>query len=247
MIDFHCHVLPGMDDGSKSLEESVEMLEKSRWQGITAMALTPHFYADSETPERFLSRRASAMEQLRRAKKPNHPRLLAGAEVCYFPGIQQAEEISKLCLEGTPYLLLEMPFVPWTSRITDEVLKLSRKRKIKVVLAHIDRYLYIQKPRVIKELFENDILFQAGADSFLNWRQRRHMFQMLKEGKLAFLGSDCHNLTTRPPCLGQAMTMIAKKLGSQAVEAFKAENYAAVFGESVPAFNLTFGASTPRG
>ncbi len=247
MIDFHCHALPGVDDGSKSLEESVEMLERSARQGITVMALTPHFYADSDTPERFLIRRASAMEQLRRARKPNHPRLLAGAEVCYFPGIQRSAEISDLCLEGTPYLLLEMPFVPWTSRITDEVLKLNRRYRIKVVLAHIDRYLYIQKPRVIRELFENDILFQAGADSFLNWRQRRHMFQMLKEGKLAFLGSDCHNLTTRPPCLGQAMTMIAKKLGSQAVETFKAENYAAVFGESVPAFDFPFRVSMPRG
>ena len=59
-IDFHTHILPGIDDGSASVEESIELLKAEAAQGITKVVATPHFYANYDSPERFLERRAKA-------------------------------------------------------------------------------------------------------------------------------------------------------------------------------------------
>jgi len=67
MIDFHSHVLPKLDDGSRSTKESVEMMRRAVSQGITAMVATPHFYADRETPKEFLKRREESWKRLREA------------------------------------------------------------------------------------------------------------------------------------------------------------------------------------
>lgn len=233
MIDFHSHALHGVDDGSKSLEESLEMLEQSAQQGISVMALTPHFYGDKDAPERFLSRRAMAMEQLLQAKKPHHPKLLAGAEVCYFSGIQRAKEISQLCLEGTPFLLLEMPFVPWTERMLNDLWEMNQNSENVVVLAHIDRYISMQKAGVIQTLVNSGIKLQANANSFLNWHKRPRMLRMMKQRQISFLGSDCHNLTTRPPGMEDAQKLIARKLGSSAIQAMNEANYAELFGDDM--------------
>lgn len=62
MIDFHSHILPGVDDGSKNVEMSLEMLRASAAQGVTDICLTPHFYAERNTPEKFLEKRRRAAE-----------------------------------------------------------------------------------------------------------------------------------------------------------------------------------------
>lgn len=221
MIDFHCHVLPEMDDGSKSTNESIQMLELSVQQKITIMALTPHFYADTDTPERFFERRSRAFENLCSAIGQNAPQLLLGAEVHYFSGIHKSQSMMQFRLQGTKYLLLEMPFCRWTHRMLDEVSELNQSREITVVLAHIDRYLSMQKRDVVDQLFEDGVLLQANAESFLSWRERSKMLHFLENGYISFLGSDCHNLTDRPPRIGDALDVIEKKLGADAVQALK--------------------------
>lgn len=221
MIDFHSHILPEMDDGSKSVEESLQMLGLSARQGINVLALTPHFYADKDTPERFLQRRAQSFEKLLEADPQSAPQLLLGAEVEYFPGMHKTQAIPQLRLQGTKYLLLEMPFSKWTQRMLDEVSELNQSREINVVLAHIDRYLSMQKRGVIESLLSDGIRFQVNADCFLNRRKRGKMLRMLESGYISFLGSDCHNLTDRPPQIGDALEVIGKKLGTATAEMLK--------------------------
>ena len=112
MIDFHSHILPGMDDGSKSTQESLEMLDMLRAQGVDTVAATPHFYARENPPEVFLRRRAEAWNRLRPQLTADSPRVLLGAEVRYFQGISHVDRLHDLCLEGQDVLLLEMPFSP---------------------------------------------------------------------------------------------------------------------------------------
>lgn len=221
MIDFHSHILPEMDDGSKSVEESLQMLARSAQQGITCVALTPHFYAEKDTPQCFLERRAQSYEKLLEANPQNSSQLLLGAEVEYFLGMHKTQAIPQLRLQGTKYLLLEMPFSKWTRRMLDEVSELNQSREINVVLAHIDRYLSMQKQGVIESLLSDGIRFQANADCFLNWRKRGKMLRMLDNGYISFLGSDCHNLTDRPPQIGEALEVIGKKIGTDATEMLK--------------------------
>lgn len=217
MIDFHSHVLPGIDDGSKSVEESLQMLETSAGQGITHMAATPHFYPSETTPEQFLKRRDRAAERLQAVWRPEFPRLLLGAEVNYFEGISRAAEMDALRMEGTSLLLLEMPFRIWSDRIVEEIRALHNRPGYTVMLAHIERYLRFQKRAVWDELLGDGILMQSNASFFLRWNTKRKAVRMLDAGRIHFLGSDCHNMAERAPHLREALLAI----GTQRVRALE--------------------------
>lgn len=211
MIDVHSHVLPGMDDGSRSVEESLTMLEASAKQGVTCMAATPHFYADENSPEEFLTRRALAAQQLRNAWRPGLPTLKLGAEVCYFEGISRCEGLERLRFEGIDLLLLEMPFCPWTKRMVREVLEIHSQAGITVLLAHIERYLRWQQEEVWDTLGAAGVLNQCNASFFLRWQTKRKALRMLRKGRIHLLGSDCHNMDIRPPRLGEVLTVLGQR------------------------------------
>lgn len=208
MIDLHSHVLPGIDDGSKNVEESLAMLWASARQGIGYVAATPHFYPMENSPEQFLERRRAAAEQLRAVWQPGLPRLLLGAEVYYFTGISQSIEIETLCLGGT--LLLEMPFCPWTNRMLAEAIALREQRRLNVVLAHIERYFRWQPKELWEKLLNRGLLMQCNASFFVDWKTRRRAQKLLAMGRIHLLGSDAHNMTSRPPRMGEARSSIGE-------------------------------------
>ena len=210
MIDVHSHVLPGVDDGSKSVEESLAMLRTSAQQGIRCVAATPHFYAMESSPEQFLARRKAAADRLRAAWEPGLPKLLLGAEVYFFEGISRVDDIDRLALGGT-LLLLEMPFGPWTERMIAEAALLHEQRGLSVVLAHIERYFRWQPKELWDELLDMGLLTQCNAGFFLDWKTRHKARRMLAEGKIHLLGSDTHNMTARPPRLGEALASLGER------------------------------------
>lgn len=220
MIDIHTHVLPGVDDGSESVEESVSMLLSLARQGVTTAVATPHFYATQLEPERFFRHRQRAADRLAVAMSGQRLGidLLLGAEVLFFEGIAQTEQLPRFCIQGTQLLLLEMPFTPWSERWVREVLTISDRDDITVVLAHVDRYLRYTTPAVFEQMLDCGILFQANADFFERLSTRRTAFGMLREEMIHFLGTDCHNLTTRAPNMAAALDLIGKRLGGGAVE-----------------------------
>ncbi|MCD7787048.1 MAG: capsular polysaccharide biosynthesis protein, partial [Oscillospiraceae bacterium] len=123
MLDFHMHILPAVDDGSDSVETSMAMLRMSAEQGVEYIAATPHFYAERMTPESFLTRRRDAFALFTDAigGEAGLPRLLLGAEVHFFTGISTFDGLDALCLDGTKFLLLEMPFHTWSEHMLHEV------------------------------------------------------------------------------------------------------------------------------
>lgn len=219
MIDFHAHLLPGIDDGSDSVATSLAMLQEWRRQGISRICATPHFYADANRPGRFLQRRQDAWESLRIAMEEAgiaaHIRL--GAEVLYFSGIGSADGMDGLCLAGTSLLLLEMPFMPWSQRMLDEVAELS-SRGITPVAAHLERYFSFQSKKIMRRFMDLDILIQVNASFFLERSTQKQALKMLNEGSVHFLGSDAHNLSSRKPDLGQAIDLIRDRLGEEPLE-----------------------------
>ena len=218
MLDFHIHVLPNMDDGSKSEEMSLEMLRRSTAYGVDVMASTSHFYADENTPQRFLQRREEAYERLQEAMAQDggvFPKIVLGAEVHFFTGISTADELPQLCLQGTNLLLLEMPFYEWTERMVREVGAI-RRSGIQPVAAHIERYMDIQSKRMLQMYIEQGILIQCNAEYFLERKTARHAMKFLKQENVHFLGSDAHNVTSRRPNLGEAVELIRKKAGEDA-------------------------------
>ena len=204
IVDFHTHILPGMDDGSADPAESAAMLAEEARQGVDLVVLTPHFYATENSPRQFLARRSAAYQRLMQVVRPEFPQLRLGAEVQYFEGMSRVESLDGLTVEGTPLLLLEMPFSRWPSRTVSEVLELNDRQGVQVVLAHVERYLPMQYEEAWRTFAENGVLMQASASAFRSWGKRRKIRSMMRDGMIQFFGSDCHNMDDRPPNLNAA-------------------------------------------
>lgn len=227
MIDIHSHILPGIDDGSRDTEMSLQMLERISNQDIDTVFLTPHFYADMNDPETFIRDRRSAFMNLVEALKERQtpcPRLLAGAEVHYYRGIGRSEHISKLCMGISRFILIEPMFRPWTPAFVDEIRELGYSEDLKVIIAHIERYFDQDKDLVNALISDPNIYIQANAEFFVDKKTRRRALKMFGEGSIDFLGSDCHNTTSRIPNLGEAMEIITDKFGSSALSRIEDNN-----------------------
>ena len=222
MIDLHSHILPGIDDGSRDSQMSQGMLEELSRQGVQVVIATPHFYASRHIPETFMQRRAAALEQLS-AVQGSYPQIIPGAEVAYFNGMGRSDILNHLQLGHSGLLLVEMPFCPWTQRMVRDICELPSQTGLTPVLAHVDRYRKRnQLLRYMDQLLNEGVLFQCNAEAFLSLSSRRWALKLLEAGCIHFLGSDAHNLTTRPPRLQQAAAVIAKKLGSDTLDALTA-------------------------
>lgn len=212
MIDFHSHILPSVDDGSKSLEMTRQMLEASFRQGVKHIVATPHFYATNTTVEAFLQRRDAGWDSLR---EQTEPRVHLGAEVAYFPNMSRSDAMQQLQIDQTGLLLVEMPFEQWTDRVIADVCALQDRQGLTPVLAHVERYRHrTMFPRYKDQLRAAGVLFQCNGEAFLCSRTKGWALRQAKRGYVHFLGSDSHNMTTRCPNLGQAAEVLEKKLGT---------------------------------
>lgn len=207
MIDFHSHILPQVDDGAQSVEESLAMLQMAYDQGVSVMVSTSHFYADEDDPKTFLQRRNSAYRVLKQqmGDGDGYPLIVLGAEVLYFPGISQAEEIRELAIGCRRSILIEPPMARWTDTMLDEIVELGRNFHVRPVVAHVDRYMEVLRDnQLLDRVLERKLLVQVNTSYFLNPRTTRSAMRNLREGKLHLVGTDCHHLTGRAPDMARA-------------------------------------------
>ena len=218
MIDIHTHILPGIDDGSRNVDESLLMLATEREHGIDSVALTPHFYADVETLESFISQRESAFMSLKGAVSSDCPRLLVGAEVAYYSGISRSEALLQFAIGESRVLLIEMPEAVWSDYMVREIEEIARIRCFTVVIAHAERCIDYQVKKIKRRLLEAGVLIQTNASFFINPKTRRRALKLLGRGYIHFVASDAHGSEYRPPRIGEALEIIEKKLGRGAIE-----------------------------
>ncbi len=216
-VDIHTHILPGMDDGASSPEESLQLAHELSRQGVTVVAATPHFYADRENPSDFFDRRQNAIS-LFSDKLDKRIKVLSGAEVCYYQGISRTQRLPDFVIGQTNLLLLEMPFCDWTKSVINEVCSIQRDRKLQVVIAHIDRYMSKKNIEYMEDMLRLGVLFQINASAFLDKKRKNTALNMLKNRTVHFVASDCHNMIARTPKLLDAYEIIEKKLGSDSLK-----------------------------
>lgn len=219
LTDTHSHILPALDDGSASVEQSLAMLRMEREQGVRRVIATPHFYAQRDSLEDFLAARAAAEQRLRAAaREPGLPELFVGAEVYFFRGMAESELLPRLTIQGGRCILIEMPPAPWPEEYYRE-LAAVRRRGLVPIVAHIDRYLSpLRTYGIPQRLAELPVLVQANAEFFLQRRTAGLALRLLAADRIQLLGSDCHDPTVRPPRLGLAVRRIERKLGTAALE-----------------------------
>ena len=224
VTDFHSHILPGMDDGSADVAESLAMLRMEAEQGISRVVATPHFYARYDNPNHFLEKRERAERLLREAMatQTGLPEVTVGAEVYFFRGMSESEFLPRLTIGSESCILIEMPHGHWTEEMYRELAAVWEKRRILPIIAHIDRYIRpFHARKVLQKLEQLPVYVQANADLFLERSTAGLAMRMLKEDRIQLLGSDCHNMDSRKPNLGSALERIEKKLGSEVLDAVR--------------------------
>lgn len=212
MVDFHSHFLPGIDDGSDCVETSLEMLRECRRQGVDLIFATPHFYADEDDPETFLRNRNEAYALLREAMEDDggdFPEIHLGAEIYFFPGMSVADELVELSMGSTPFLLIEPPMIPWRETMLDEIEQTGENLHRIPVIAHIDRYMrMLRDPTLFDRLQNRRVLIQVNANYFIRDDSAQEALHYLRERRIQFIGSDCHNMEERAPNMGPAADVI---------------------------------------
>lgn len=221
MIDFHSHALPGIDDGAADEKISAAMLEMSKKQGVDTVVLTPHYYAHKMSVEEFLEKRDASYQRLIDYVETNNieiPKLIKGAEVKFSYELLKSEDIKKLVLENTDYLLLEMPFSYWNSWIFDKLFEFVSLTNINLIIAHAERYVRNMKQfSRLQPFFDMNLTIQVNSDSVFRWGKRRIVKRLINENQLHLIGSDMHNNTSRKTSVGKAFSYISRKFGNEVV------------------------------
>lgn len=222
MIDFHTHILPDIDDGAGSVEESVRMIEMLCEQGVRKILLTPHFYAYMSSSESFVEKRKRALEKLLKAlgdKKPE-VEIYLGGEVLFFDELWRLKEIKDFCISGTDYILIEMPFSSWENNMVESVINLF-SRGVVPVIAHFERYLkYKGNQTKIRELVNAGALLQMNCQYMNKFFTRSKAIRYIKNGEVFALGSDCHNISGRKPDFENIDKLLKNKLNDRQYDKF---------------------------
>lgn len=223
MIDFHTHILPDIDDGAGSVEESVRMIEMLYEQGVRKILLTPHFYAYMLSVEEFIGKRRVSLDKLLKIlqEKNLNVELYLGGEVLFYEELWRLNDIKKFCIAGTDYILIEMPFSSWEKNMVESVTNLC-SRGVVPVIAHFERYLaYKGNSKKIKELMNAGALLQMNCQYLTNFFTRSKAIRYIRKGEVLALGSDCHNISGRKPDFENIDKLLKKKLSERQYGKFK--------------------------
>ena len=218
IIDFHCHVLPGLDDGAQDEEACREMLQAASQDGIEAIVATPHF--NSDAPEDYMRRRNFALAAASRIAEKIRPgfRLFPGFELYFDSTIpDQLAAGRPLSLNGTKYVLVE--FLPsaeysYIQRAVQEI----QYAGFWPVLAHMERYEALIKGDRVQELIDMGAFMQMNAASLLGklgWKRTRQLWTLVKRGQIHVIGCDAHGVRHRGFHMAECGKAIEKKLGPE--------------------------------
>ena len=208
MIDFHSHILPNIDDGSKNMEETIELLEEAQKAGFTKIISTSHYMEQYyETTEK------NRLELIKKIQQKDQ-----GVEI--FPGseiyitdelVEVLKEKKASPINNSKYVLFELPLNVKEIGAKEVVYRLIENDYIPII-AHPERYSYVQQDiNYIEELTQMGALLQANYGSIIGMygsKAEKTVKKLLKNNSIQFLGSDVH----RPGQVYEKMPKIIKKL-----------------------------------
>ncbi len=207
-IDFHSHVLPGIDDGSKDPQMSAQMLKTLYSQGVRHSVLSSHFYGRRHSPEEYLKLRQEAFERLMTVYEPDcMPKLHLGAEVALSHHMMKWD-LSGMKLDGTNIIMLEMPgiYEDWI----DDIMYEFSVTGFKIMIAHLDRVIDSYPKQKWMKLLDENFIYQINNDSLSSMKIRKAVEKLAGQGADFVLGSDAHNITDRNPNFDEATIRLKK-------------------------------------
>ncbi len=228
MIDFHTHIIPNIDDGSRSIEETFNLIKEANEVGFDGIVLTSHYienYYETNVPERDVWVKAISDNLKTTGIETN----LYLANEIYL-----SDNMMNLLIEGkastinnTSYVLFEMPLNSEPMNLYDVIYSLQENKLIPV-LAHPERYSFVQKePELINDLIEKGVLMQANYGSILGqYGEKAEIIvrKFFEANMIHFLGSDVHRQNTVYKRVPKALNEIRNIVGAEKLEELTTKN-----------------------
>ncbi len=212
MIDIHSHLIPEVDDGSQSLEESLSLLKQAEQDGITELITTPHFMKNGE----FRIKASELVQRLSELKQAytGSIKLHLGNELYIHPDLPELLEKGEvLTLAESDYILVEFPFQNYKDEYDEILYELSLKYRI--VIAHPERYSYVQEdPNFCLRWLNEGYYLQANQNSLFKKETNKTLIPMIEHGFVSFIASDAHN-EHRPCVLSEARKLLEEEFGER--------------------------------
>ena len=228
MIDFHSHILPNIDDGSRSIEETFNLIKEAEKAGFEAVISTSHYmenYYETDVPEREVWVKAIC-ENLQ--TKNIETNLYLGNEIYFSDNIIELLEQRKAStINNTSYVLFELPLNAEPMNLYDVVYEMLQY-KLVPILAHPERYSYVQKdPDLVYDLIEKGVLMQSNYGSIIGQYGEKAQIivrKFFENNMVHFLGSDVHRPNTIYPKIPQILREIESIIGSEKLEELTTKN-----------------------
>lgn len=222
MLDLHCHILPGIDDGAKDLETSLAMAQMAIADGIDTIACTPHIYPGMYENTAPGIRAAITTLQAELDQRGMPLKLLEGADVYLEPGLAAAIKGDRVpTLAGSRYLLLEPPHHVMPPHFEETVFSLKMAGYVPVI-THPERLTWVPDHyAVLARLVKAGSWMQITSGSLIGrfGHAPKHLAErMLDDGLVHFIATDAHNLTRRAPLLAEGRAAAARRVGDEEAE-----------------------------
>lgn len=239
MIDLHCHLLPGIDDGATDMDMSLAMARMAVDDGIHTLACTPHIYPGLYDNEARGIRAAIVALQDRLDAEGIPLRLVEGADVHLDPGLVDGLRADRVpTLAGSRYLLLEPPHHVAPPRFEESVFALAMAGYVPVI-THPERLTWIEQHyAVFGRLVKAGCWMQLTAGSVsgrFGPRPKYWSERMLDEGLVHLLATDAHHPRRRPPCLREGREAAAQRVGEAEAEHLVLTRPQAILDDAEPA------------
>jgi protein-tyrosine phosphatase len=226
MIDIHCHIMPGIDDGAADAQESLSMAKAAAEDGISHIVATPHI-RETLHPPALLRKYVEKLNQV--MKKWQVPvEILYGADVY---ALLAPKEMLGYTINDSKYILIEFPYTHIPAHAPDILFNLKLQGLIPIITHPERNPTVIQNPEKLFSLLTGDVYVQVTADSLLgNFGQqiRECTFYLLKKGAVHFIASDAHSAKTRGPVLYEAVKTARKIVGKDNARILVEDNPLAV-------------------
>ena len=224
MIDFHSHILPGIDDGSRSIEQTIRMLKEAKEAGFTKIISTSHYiegYYESDEAER-----TKLLNEVQ--KNISGIELYLGNEIYITNNMINLIQNKKAStINNSKYVLFEFPLSAKSMNDKEVVYRLIENGFVPVI-AHPERYSYVQdNPEYIEELAEMGALFQANYGSIIGMygkKAEKTLKKLLKNDLIRFFGSDSHRIDQVYTKMPKILKKLHKFLSDEEIEEFTVIN-----------------------
>ena len=199
--DFHCHVLPGIDDGADSLEESIKLIQMQMNQGVRNIVATPHFRKHEISVEKFLKRRNAAYNKVVNCGAfEKMPKIMLAAEIALERNLCELPNIELLGNSRMNTLLIEIPYEGYRKWMSEEIEEIAYRTKMQIIIAHLDRYVDIFSFSDYNDILNiPDAIFQFNTSAFEKHKTKKLLKPFIKDDYPIVFGTDCHNTSSRKP------------------------------------------------